>query len=50
MFRMITGKQHPLMETIVLVPELLLRCGPAVMFGVKSVQNLFQGLVRLGGG
>lgn len=31
----------------VFVPELLLRCAPAVMFRIESVQNLFQGLVRL---
>lgn len=29
-------------------PELLIRWGPAVMFGVKFVQNLFKGLVWLG--
>lgn len=30
-----------------LVPELLLRCAPAVMFGVESVQHLLQVLIRL---
>lgn len=35
-------------EWRVLLPELLLRWGPAVVFRIEPVQNLFQGLVRFG--
>lgn len=42
------GSQGLWWEWRVLLPELLLRWGPAVVFRIEPVQNLFQGLVRFG--